>query len=207
VIASNAPRLARIAHSGTWYRAVAPRFISTAISTTHTSAIASRFSPASAANPGFEILYLAENHLVAMFEAQALFGSPLSPGGVVPHPTASLVTLAIQTQLTAIIDLSDPAQAAVVGTNAQELTGDWRGYQQRGPATPVSGPTGKAPTQEFGEQLFALCRDVQGFVTLSALLPYYRILAIFPQRLRPGTDYVRYSVTDSAGQSENIQIP
>ena len=207
MIASNAPRLARIPHSGTWYRAVAPRFISTAISTAHTSTIASRFSPASAANPGFEILYLAENHLVAMFEAQALFGSPLTPGGVVPHPTASLVTLAIQTQLTAIVDISDPAQAAVVGTNAQELTGDWRGYQQRGPATSVSGPTGKAPTQEFGEQLFALCPDVQGFLTLSAPLPYYRILAIFPQRLRPGTDFVRYTITDASGQSQTIQIP
>lgn len=50
--------------------------------------IASRFSPASPADPGFEILYLAENHLVAMFEAQALFGSPLTPGLVIPNPTS-----------------------------------------------------------------------------------------------------------------------
>ena len=71
-----ASRLAQIPHSGTWYRAVSPRFLSTAISTTHSKTIASRFSPASPTNPGFEILYLAENHLVAMFEAQALFGSP-----------------------------------------------------------------------------------------------------------------------------------
>lgn len=205
--AGSVPRLARIPHSGTWYRAVAPRFLSTAISTTHSKTIASRFSPASPGNPGFEILYLAENHLVAMFEAQALFGSPLTPGGVVPHPTASLVSLAIQVQLTSVVDISDPSQATLVDTNAQELTGDWRGYQQRGPGTSVTGPTGRAPTQEFGAHLFARCPDVQGFLTLSARLPYYRILAIFTRRLNAGTDYVRYTITDPSGQSQTIQIP
>jgi RES domain-containing protein len=199
--------LTAVPHSGTWYRAVNPRFTSTAISTTHSKTIASRFSPASSANPGFEILYLAENHLVAMFEAQALFGSPLTPGGVVPHPTASLVTLAIQVQLSLVVDLSDPAQATLVDTNAQELTGDWRGYQQRGSATSVAGPTGKAPTQELGEQLFALCPTIQGFLTLSARLPYYKILGIFTQRLSTGIDYVRYSITGPSGQSQPIQIP
>jgi len=200
-------RLARMSHSGTWYRSVAPRFITAAISTTHSKTIPSRFSPASPAKPGFEILYLAENHLVAMFEAQALFGSPLTPGGLVPHPTASLMTLAIQAQLTAVVDLSNPTQATLVDSNAQELTGDWRGYQQRGPATSVTGPTGKAPTQEFGEQLFTHCHDVQGFLTLSARLPYYRILAVFTQRLRAGTDYIRYTITDPSGRSQTIQIP
>ncbi len=83
-----------------------------------------------------------------MFEAQALFGSPLSPGGIVPHPTASFVTLAIQVQLAVVVDMTNPAEAMAVDTNAQELTGDWRGYQQRGAATSVTSPTGKAPTQE-----------------------------------------------------------
>lgn len=106
-----------------------------------------------------------------------------------------------------MVDLSDPAQAALVDTNAHELTGDWRGYRQRGLATSVKGPTGKAPTQEFGEQLFALCPDVQGFLTLSARLPYYRILAVFTRRIRAGTDYVRYTITDPSGRPRTIQIP
>jgi hypothetical protein len=80
-----------------------------------------------------------------MFEAQALFGSPLIPGGVVAHPTASLVTLAMQVQLTAVVDVSNPTQVGLLDTNAQELTGDWRGYQQRSPATSVPGPSGKRP--------------------------------------------------------------
>ena len=205
--AANVTRLARAPHTGTWYRALAPRFVSTAIVATHSKTISSRYSPANRASPGFEVLYLAENHLVAMFEAQALFGSPLSPGGVVPHPTASLVTLAIQVQLTAVVDVSNPTQADLLDTNAQELTGDWRGYQQRNPATSVPGPTGKAPTQDFGEQLFALCPDVQGLLTLSAWLPYHRVLAVFPQRLNKGVDYVRYSITDPGGRLQTFAIP
>ena len=142
-----------------------------------------------------------------MFEVQALFGSPLIPGGLVAHPTASLVTLAIQVQLTAIVDLSDPAEAGVVDTNAQELTGDWRGYQQRSSATSVTGPTGTAPTQDFGEYLFANCPDVQGILTLSARLPYHRILLVFPQTLVEGLDHVRYTMTDSSGMARTVQIP
>ena len=142
-----------------------------------------------------------------MFEAQALFGSPLIPGGVVAHPAVSLVTLAIQVRLSAVVDVSDPAQAALIDSNAQELTGDWEGYQQRSPATSVSGPSGKAPTQDFGEQLFATCPDVQGILTLSARLTYYRSLVVFPQRLRKGFDYVRYSITDNSGRTVTIQTP
>jgi hypothetical protein len=106
-----------------------------------------------------------------------------------------------------VVDLSDPVQSTLVDTNAQELTGDWRGYQQRGPATSVTAPTGTAPTQEFGNQLFSLCPDVQGFLTLSARLPYYRILAVFTQRLNAGMDFVRYTITDPTGQPQTIQIP
>jgi len=54
--------------------------------------------------PAFEILYLAENPMVALFEARALFGSPTTPGGVVPHPNRPLVTLPILVSLGAIAD-------------------------------------------------------------------------------------------------------
>jgi hypothetical protein len=113
----------------------------------------------------------------------------------------------VQVRLTAIVDVSDPAQAALIDSNAQELTGDWLGYQQRSSATSVTGPTGKAPTQDFAEQLFATCSDVQGILTLSARLPYYRVLVVFPQRLIKGIDHVRYSATDSGGQTQTFEVP
>ena len=204
---ANVPLLSLAPHTGTWYRAADPRFLSSAIATAHSTTGSSRYSPSTPAHPGFEILYLAENHLVALFEARAIFGSPLVPGGVVAHPAVSLVTLAIQVQLASVVDLSNPTQAALIGTNAQELTGDWRGYQHRSPATSVTGPVGKAPTQEFGEQLFARCPGAQGILSISARLAYCRTLVVFPQRLRKGLDYVRYTFTDSSGVAQIVQIP
>ena len=61
-----------------------------------------------------------------MFEARILFGSPSTPGGIVPHPSRPLVTLPITVGLTAVTDLTDPAEAATIDTNAQELTGGVR---------------------------------------------------------------------------------
>jgi RES domain-containing protein len=121
---SRCSSLAQTAMRGTWYRAVDPRFLATALSTLHTATTPSRFSPARTTAPAFEFLYLAENPMVALFEARALFGSPSTPGGVVPHPSRALVTMPILVSLSAISDLTDPVAATVIDTNAQELTGD-----------------------------------------------------------------------------------
>jgi hypothetical protein len=193
VNASSVAGLKVQAHSGVGWRAVPPLFAASALATTHSATVSSRFSAATATNPGFEILYLAETRLVAEFEVRALLGSPMTPGGIIVNPAARYVVLPMQFQVSAIVDLSDPAEAIAVDTNAQELTGDWQGYRFRGPQTSVTTPTGKAPTQELGEQLFALRPDVKGIVSLSARVPYHRILAIFPKRLVAGTDFVQYS--------------
>ena len=156
------------------------------------------------AAPAFEVLYLAENPMVALFEARALFGSPLTPGGVVPHPSRPLVTLPILVSLSSVSDLTDPAEAAAIGTNAQELTGDWRSYGTRvGPPAPH---TGVPPTQNLGSALFAL-GSLQGFVSFSATLPDYKILVVFPARLRGTPDYLQYSYPDPAGAIQVRRIP
>jgi RES domain-containing protein len=136
---------------GTWYRAVDPPYLATAISTTHTLRITSRFSPATHLAPGFEILYLAENPLVALFETEALFGSLTGP--LVPSPARALVILPISVNVTDITDLTDGAQAHLVETNAQELTGDWRRYAHRKSSPPsphaVSLPHRNSVTRSF----------------------------------------------------------
>lgn len=106
----------------TWFRAVQPQFWQTALATTHTTDIASRFNAGVNAMPHFETLYLAENPMVALFEVEALFGDPSLLGNVV-------------VRLGRVADLTDPAAQDVLGTTAQELTGDWEGYEQRGPTT------------------------------------------------------------------------
>jgi len=157
--------------------------------------------------PAFEILYLAENPMVALFEARALFGSPTTPGGVVPHPNRPLVTLPILVSLGAIADVTDPAEAMVVETNAQELTGDWRSYATRIPPAGPSRPhTGTPPTQSLGSALFAL-GSLRGFMSFSATLPDYKILVVFPDRLKGTPDYLQYAYQDAWGTIQVKRIP
>jgi hypothetical protein len=102
---------------------VAPQFLADAIATRRTATLTSRFSSATKAAPGFEILYLAENQLVAMYEVGVLFGSAASPGAIVPNPNLPITVLPISVNLAGIADLTDPVEAAKIGTNAQDLTG------------------------------------------------------------------------------------
>jgi RES domain-containing protein len=195
--------LARRHIAGTsWHRAVAPHYMATALSAVHTPTITSRFSPGSPTSPAFQILYLAENPMVALFEARALFGSPAAPGGVVAHPARALATLPISVSVSDIADLTEAAQATILSTNAQELTGDWVAFRSRPGVSPHSGT---APTQELGQALFNL--GYKGFVSFSAQLPDYKILGVFTTRLVAGADSLAYSYHDPHGVLITAQIP
>lgn len=176
----NLPPTAFVPASGTWFRAIQPQYWPTALQTSQTARIPSRFS---AGHGSFEVLYLAENAMVALFEVQALLGSPSQPGSVISQPRQAWSIINVDVQLTRVVNLADPACQSVVETTAQELTGDWRGYKLRSNQTPVAKPTGDAPTQELGEALFAV-RDAEGFYAISAKLPYHRILVVFPEKLQ-----------------------
>lgn len=169
--------------SGTWYRALPTHFLPTALSARHTATVPSRFSDMSPASPGFEILYLAENHFAALLEVQALLGSATTPGGLVPSPHSTWTTLNVNVSLQHIADLTNLVSQDLLDVTAQELTGDWRGYRLRGPGTTVKGPIGSAPTQDLGAALFAVPK-LEAFKTLSSKAPYHQMLAIFPQKLR-----------------------
>jgi hypothetical protein len=60
---------------GTWIRALHPRHAANPLNVAHTPTHASRFNPGTVADPAFEILYLAQDATVALFDAQALLGS------------------------------------------------------------------------------------------------------------------------------------
>ena len=199
--ASSVSSLKTAPESRTWYRALQTHFLPTALSTNHTKTVASRFSGASPGSPGFEVLYLAENHLVALLEVQALLGSPTTPGGVVALPHSSWTVLNVSVTLQAIADLTDVSAQKTLEMTAQELTGDWLGYRQRGPGTSVKAPIGLAPTQELGAALNGV-PGLEGFRTLSAKAPYQEILVIFPKKLQTGS---RVSwVNPLSGKAESI---
>lgn len=100
--------------------------------------------------------------------------------------------------LQAVADLTQVTSQNIVGTMAQELTGDWRGYTLRSPSTSISQPTGTAPTQALGAQLHAV-PGLEGFLTLSAKIPYGRVLAVFPDKLRSGStvEFVNTASSDT----------
>lgn len=185
----------------TWFRSVQPQFWQTALASRQTLTRATRFNGGAYTPVPFESLYLAENPMVALFEVEALYGDPSVPGSVIPHPRKAYITLNVQVALSHIADLTDGAAQVSLETSAQELTGDWRGYQQRGQNTTVQQPSGIAPTQELGATLYSVPR-LEGFRTLSARIPYHEILVVFPQKLRPGS-YVRFS-DPATGQTLSI---
>jgi hypothetical protein len=138
-----------------WYRAIQPQFWQTSLATAQTKVLPSRFNEGSSARPQFEVLYLAETQMVSLFEVQALFGSPTQPGGVIANPRRPWTVINVQVQLQEVADLTQVSQQTLLATTAQELTGDWYGYQQRSALTSVSQPVGTAPTQALGAALFA----------------------------------------------------
>jgi hypothetical protein len=176
--------LVRSPENQTWYRAIQLQHVSTALQTDQTRSSPSRFNGGPVASPPFRVLYLAENHLVALFEARAVVGSTMGYPGVVPVPSRAWTVLNVRVRLSEVVDLTDPVEQAKLETTTQELTGDWQGYQQRGQGGTVPLPTGIAPTQELGAALEAL-PGLEAFRTVSALVPIHRALVVFPDKLAP----------------------
>ena len=179
----------------TWYRAIDINYLPNALQAAHTRDSSSRYSPGPLLAPAdqFEILYLAGDPVTALFEFAAVFGDPTSP---IPNPRISATVLNVQVVLHAIYDLTDVAHARVpLDVTAQELTGDWRGYQTRGPHRPIPLPVGHAPTQELGTHIFR--SGIEGFLAPSAKIPTDQNLVIFPQNLQSGSS-VTYA--DSSGR-------
>lgn len=174
--------------SGVWFRAIAPHHWKTAL---FASNVPNRFNPGpQRTDAPFQLLYLAENPQVALFEVEALLGSPTRPGGLIPNPASAETMLNVVVTLQNVVDLTCVDAQNRLGASVQELTGDWRGYETRGPSTSVTEPFGvAAPTQELGAALFAL-PSVEGFLAVSARLPYSKNLVVFPQKLRPNSSVV-----------------
>ena len=183
---ANCSKLPTKAESRTWFRAIQPHFWITALQTSQTRSFPTRYNAGSLSQPQFEVLYLAEDQIVALFEVQALLGSPI-PGSYFPHPRMAWTIINVTVNLHYVADLTgyiSSSQTAMecIEITAQELTGDWRGYQQRNSRTSVSQPVGIAPTQSLGAALYGI-PDLEGFLTISAKVPTSLVLAIFPENL------------------------
>ncbi len=193
--------------AGTWYRAARLHHLPTVLGTAHTAITSRRFNAGKLSDPQFEVLYLAESPLVALFEVEALLGSSTKPGGILPDPAHSWAIVNAKVKLKHIVDLTDDLMVQVaLGTTAQELTGDWRGYELRNEDTSVPSPKGLAPTQLLGAALYEKSPLLQGFISISARVPYSRIICVFPRRLARGS-FVKFEYTDAAGVKHAYSLP
>ena len=92
--------------------------------------------------------------------------------------------LNVQIILHEVVDLTETSAQIPLNTNAQELTGDWKGYDIRSSISPIANPKGIAPTQELGLELFKT--GVEGFRSISARVPDHKTLTVFVDNLRTG---------------------
>jgi hypothetical protein len=183
--------LATIPLTATWYRAIQLKFWNSLLATAHTATITGRFNAGNASRPGFEILYFAEDHQVALFEVQALLGSPYPGAAYVPNPSTAWVVINVDIQLSRIADLTKAPQRKIIDTTVQELTGDWRGYTLRiSHATPGAPYWSNVPTQRLGHALHGVA-NLEGFLSYSARVATHRNLVVFPKKLQKGS-YIRF---------------
>lgn len=177
---------------GTWIRALHPRHLANPLGTAHTTAHSTRFNPGTPTDPAFEILYLAEDARVALFEVQALLGSAYPGTAFVPNPAGGAWSLIdVQVNLQAVVDFTQSSSIRRIETSVQELTGDWRAYALRRPTRLRGGIHGSdVPTQRLGRRLERI-RGLEGFLSYSARVATRRTLMIFPHKLLPDSQ-LRY---------------
>lgn len=150
-----------------------------------------RFNPGNAqgSSSSFETLYLAFDGKTALFEKRVQYGDPFgNPDALLVSPKISKTELVpVDVVLDSVLDLSDVGAHTILETNAQEITGDWQGYQRRGlgePGIVLTAPTGPAPTQQLAWELFHNT-SVKGIVSISAKDPTTKCLVIFMHKMQP----------------------
>ena len=185
--------------TGTWYHAATRGYPGRMLRVTSrgrrlsASGLArSRFNPGDfhGDGTGFETLYLALNRETALFEKRAQFGDPYgSPSAlVVASRIKNTTVVSVDVNLDAVLDLSDIGTHALLDTNAQEITGDWIGYEKRGlglapPLGVLTAPTGLAPTQQLAWDL-SQNPGVKGIISISAKVPTTCCLVVFTHTMQ-----------------------
>lgn len=183
--ASAAALLTTRPHAGYWYRAVPLQHYRTLLAFHQTMTASSRFGAGDSRNP-YALLYLSENHHVALLETEALIGST-QPGHILfPNPQHSWAIITVRVRLAAIADLTAGSQRKLLRTTVQELTGDWMGYRRRRAQSPTQFPFTEVPTQRLGAAL-ASVPGLEGFLTWSARDSSLKNLVVFPDKLRSGS--------------------
>jgi RES domain-containing protein len=188
---SSCGKLTLSPHSGYWYRAIRQEHWHSRLSARHTKTLTGRFNAGSVTNPTFQVLYLSQDHQLALFDVRALLGNPESP---FPDPRSTWTALNLKIVLQAVADLTSPVQQKLIGISDQLLTGKWDQYKR----------SGQAPTQLLGAALFDVPK-LEGFLVPTAVSGISGTnLIVFPEKLARGSSIeFRNPVT---GKAERLKI-
>jgi len=128
-----------------------------------------RFTP----RDSFERIYLAMDPVTALTEVTAVLRN--MQGGFATLQSQPWVVVTVQGVLVCVLDLSDAAIVSQLGSNHQELMGEWRYSQEL---------NGEAPTQRLGRVCHQTGRFDGILYPSSKNPPHGASLAVFPDRLR-----------------------
>ena len=106
-----------------------------------------RFTPKAPPDAAINGFYLATDEVTTIAEVAGVLRPPGSPVAIVFKP---LVLMSVLGVLTNLVDTTDPAVQAALGTNQQELTGNWAQAQ----AKYLAGAGPMPPTQVLGQAAF-----------------------------------------------------
>jgi len=171
-----------------WFRALNLKHWKTRLETDHTKTVKSRFSLGTPARPLYRMLYLGDNHQVAIYEVGALLGDPNAP---ISSPRGSWVLMSLSVRLHHVANLSVPSQQKLISTNDQELTGVWAN----------NAVSTAAPTQKLGAALYAIPK-LEGFIYPSSKTGSHN-LVIFMDKLDKSS-LITFS-NELNGRNENLR--
>lgn len=128
-----------------------------------------RFTPRNS----FETIYLAEDPVTALAEVTHVLRN--IRGSSLTLQSQPWVVVTVRGILRSVLDLTEASAVSQLGSNHQELTGEWRYTQEQ---------LGEAPTQLLGR----VCHDTELFDGIrypsSKNLPDGACVAVFPDRLK-----------------------
>lgn len=144
-----------------------------------------RFTP----KDSFETIYLAEDPITALAEVALVIQHPQAPPSTFRTPP--WVHVAVDGVLLSVLDLTHSQVQDALGTNRQELTGEWRYTQAQGH---------EAPTHMLGR----LCYETGRFDGICYFSSKNRqngiCMAVFPGRLKPPAYLEVYDPYDNLAQ-------
>ncbi|MBI4518667.1 MAG: RES family NAD+ phosphorylase [Deltaproteobacteria bacterium] len=172
--------------SGTAYRFIGSRFLSSPLSGAGSLHYGGRLNPAGA----FEVLYTALAADTALAEREGIL---LTANGIkLARTIRTAVLLRIDCQLSSILDLTDEQLRCQLRITSADLLGPWLPWSA---ADPDDRGERAAPSQRLGAAVYA-SRRFEAIMTPSAKDPGGRCLAVFPDHLQAGS---RITIDDPAG--------